>query len=216
MHKLAIQFAVAVMVVAVVSSSAAQRPDEVPLGDVVQVIPLLEKHKLIAVDARTGGQLVVELKAKERVLWTDARGKIGVALTSQRVLAYSAGASAWDELIYAAGEQPADAAQLGDRLAIVVTDRRVIGFNGHFEWAKLAATEKVTTSRVGDNVAVVVTTHRALGLSPTAGDFVSVPMEAREQVAAMTVGANLATVTSDLRVRVFRAPSDAWEVRRVE
>jgi hypothetical protein len=212
-HNLAGLIAVVAVVVATRPCAAAQHPDEVPLGDVIQVITL--DNKVIAVDARGGGQKTIRLKAKEKVLWTGARGEIGVAITSYRMLAISAGSSAWQELSYAAGEALPESALLGDRLALLVTGQRVVGFNGQFVETTLAATEDVLASRVGQNVGVVVTTHRALGLSPGAG-FVEVPMEAREQVAAVTVGANLATVTTEHRIRVFRAPSASWEVRRVQ
>jgi hypothetical protein len=211
-HKLAI-LTTAALALAMLPRAAAQHPDEVPLGDVIEVITL--DHELAAVDARGGSQKTVRLKPKEKVLWTGARGKIGVALTSHRVLAIAAGSAAWDELSYAASEDRPDSALLADRLALVLTGHRVIGFNGHFVETKLKATEKVVASEVGENVGVVVTTHRALGLSPGAG-FVEVPMEAREQIDAVTAGANFATVTTKHRVRVFRAPSGSWEVRRVD
>ena len=69
--------------------AAAQQPDEVPLADVLEVLVL--DRQLVAVDARGGGQRELALRLDERVLWTGARGRVGVALTDQRVLAVAVG-----------------------------------------------------------------------------------------------------------------------------
>ncbi len=213
MHRLA-TLSIAVLLVLTMSLPAAARlPDEVPLGDLVQVVTL--NNKVIAIDARGGSQETVRLKAKEKVEWTGARGKIGVALTNYRVLAFSADGGAWQELSYTSGEERPDAALLGDRVAMLVTGYRIIGFNGAFAEARFESTEKLVDSRVGQNVAVAVTTHRALGFANTVSQWVDTPMNSDEQLLSVTAGADFATVTTEHRIRVFRAPSASWEVRRV-
>jgi len=205
---------IAVLLTLVMLTPAAARlPGEVPLGDLVEVVTI--RDKVIAIDARGGSQTTIRLKAKEQVEWTGARGKIGMALTNYRVLAFSVGSSAWQELSYTSGEAQPDAALLGDRVAMLVTGYRIVGFNGRFAEARLEATETVVDSRVDQSVAVCVTTHRALGFSNSVGKWVDTPMDAREQLIAVSASANFATVTTEQYIRVFRAPSASWEVRRV-
>jgi hypothetical protein len=211
-HKLAVLTAVAALAV-VMPRAAAQFDDEVPLGDVIEVVAL--EREIVAIDARTDSQRTIRLKPQEKVVWSGAKGEIGVVLTGRRALAISAGAAEWQELSYGDGKAAPYSALLGDRVALILTGDRVIGFNGHFAQSKLDSTERVVASQTGGNVGVVVTAERALGLSPSVG-FVETPIEARERIESVLAGANVATVTSDERVRVFRAPSASWEVRRVD
>ena len=63
---------------------------------------------------------------------------------------------------------------LGDRVALVVTEQRVLGFDGgsrNLVERRLGPREQVLRTEVAANVAVVVTDRRALGLSPFAGGF---------------------------------------------
>ncbi len=194
--------------------AAAQRPDEVPLADVLEVLVL--DRQLVAVDARGGGQRELALRLDERVLWTGARGRVGVALTDQRVLAVAVGSAAWQETDRQLGEElPADAL-LGDRVALVVTSRRILGFDGgsgNLVESRLGIRERVLALRAGENVAIAVTDRRALGLSPMVGGFFEAKLSLVERLESLTAAANLATVTTDRRVLIFRAPSGSWEQR---
>jgi hypothetical protein len=194
--------------------AAAQQPDEVPLADVLEVLVL--DRQLVAVDARGGGQRELALRLQERVLWTGARGRVGVALTDQRVLAVAAGSAAWQETDRQLDEVLPGDALLGDRVALVVTSRRVLGFDGgsgNLVESRLGVRERVLALRAGENAAVVVTDRRALGLSPMVGGFFEAKLSQVERFESLTAAANLATVTTDRRVLIFRAPSGSWEQR---
>jgi hypothetical protein len=195
--------------------AAAQQPGEVPLADVLEV--LLLDRQLVAIDARGGGQKELPLRLEERVLWSGARGQVGVALTDQRVLAVAAGSGAWQQTDRQRDEELPGDALLGDRVAVVVTSRRALGFDGgsgNLVETRLGVRERVLALRAGENVAVVVTDRRALGISPFVGGFFEVKISLVERFESLTAAANLATVTTDRRVLIFRAPSGSWEERR--
>lgn len=200
-----------------VAGTASAQPlfDEIPLADVLEVVVL--DRTLVAIDARGGGQTSERLDLDERVLWTGARGSVGVALTDERLLAVGASSGSWQEARYLRIEEPADRALLGERVALVTTDVRALGFDGgsgNLVETRLGPRERVVARRIGENVAVVVTGRRALGLSPFVGGFFPIKLDLFEQLEDVTALANLATVTTDRRVLIFRAPTGSWEERR--
>jgi hypothetical protein len=199
-----------------VAGQPAPAPGEIPLADVIEI--LLLDRQLIAVDARGGGQTVAPLRRAEQVLWTGARGVVGVVMTNERLLAVSADSAAWQETGWQRGEAPPDGALLGERVALIVTTRRAIGFDGgsgNLVESVLGPRERLLERRVGENVAVVVTDRRALGLSPFAGGFFEVKLDLGDPVKEVAAHANLVTLTTDHRLLIFRAPTGSWEERRL-
>jgi hypothetical protein len=211
-------FAAAAALLAVLGLPAAPATaqiGEVPLSDVLQV--LVVDRELIAVDAIGGGQTTLRLRLGENVLWTGARGKVGVGLTDQRMLAVTTQSAAWQQLEYQRTERPLTSALLGDRVALMITARRAIGFDGgsgNLVETSLGLRESVLATRVGENVAVVVTDRRAFGVSPFAGGFFEINVLLHERLESVNADSNLVTVTTDRRVLIFRAPSGSWEERR--
>jgi hypothetical protein len=207
--------ALAASILLTAALASAQRADEVPLADLLEVLVL--DRQLVAIDARGGGQRTTPLRLDERVSWRGARGKVGVALTDQRILAVAVGSGAWQEADRQRKEKLPTEALMGDRVALVVTSHRVIGFDGgsgNLVESRLGIRERVQASRTGENVAVVVTDRRALGLSPSVGGFFEAKLRLEERLESVEAGANLATVTTSRRVLIFRAPSGSWEERR--
>jgi len=208
-------------VVGVVGAAAAQvlapSRDQVPLEDLLEI--LLLNRQVVAIDAEGGGQTTAELRLNERVLWSGSRGKVGVVLTDQRILAVSTLSAAWQEEPYQRRERPPDAATLGDRVALVVTSLRAVGFNGgsgNLVEYRFGPQEALHSFRVGSNVAVVVTDRKALGLSPSAGGFMEMSLQVKERIERVEVRSNLATITTDRRVLIFRAPTGSWSERRLD
>lgn len=200
---------------ALVAAALGAGGDRVPLGDLVEVVVL--DDEILAFDAEAGGTLALSRRVGEEVLWTAARGLLAVVVTDQRVLAVGTGAASWQEVDYQRGESPPGAAQLGDRVALVALEQRVLGFVGpgnRFSELRLGPQQRVRTTRVGANVAVVVTNRDAHGLSSSAGGFFPVPLQVREDVERVETGANVATLHTDRRVLVFRAPTGSWAERR--
>ncbi len=191
--------------------------DRVPLADLLEILVL--QRELVAVDAASGGQTTAELHLGERVMWSGARGKVGVVLTDQRVLAVAVDSAAWQEVRYQRTERPPEEAMLGDRVALVVTSSRALAFNaggaGLVEY-RFGPGEALLSSRVGENVGVVVTDRKALGFSSSAGKFSASRLQPRERIASVEARSNLATVTTDRRVLIFRAPSAAWSERKLD
>lgn len=193
---------------------AAQAPDDVPLADVLEILEL--DRKLLAIDARTGGQLELSLRLNERVVWRTTQGRVGMVLTDQRVLAAATRSGTWQEIDLQRGEEVRGRAQLGDRVGLLVTSRRAIGFDGgsrNLLEASLGLREQVLATAVGRNVAVLVTDRRALGLSPSVGGFFGVRIELGEGVESVEAESNLATVTTKRRLLIFRTPTGTWEIR---
>ena len=193
----------------------APRHDETPLADLLEVI--VTGREVLAVDARGGGATTISLRLEETVLWTDSRGKVGVVLTDRRVLLVATRSAAWQQVSYQQAELPPKDALLGDRVALVVTSRRALGFNGesgNLVEYRLGPQEAVLAARVGESIAVVVTDRRAFGVSPFAGGFFEISVLLNERLESVNADSNLATVTTDRRVLIFRAPSGSWEERR--
>jgi hypothetical protein len=204
------------LVAAAAGAARAQlvTPDEVPLAEVLDV--LLVDRDLVAISARQGGQVTERLQLDESVLWLGSRGKVGVAITNRRILAVATGSGSWQETRFLRGEQPPSVPTLGDRVALVLTDRRALGVDGssgNLVEYRLGPRERLLASQVGANVAVFATERSALGLSPLKGGFFPVSLSAGERIESITTGSNLATLTTDRRVLIFRTPTGTWEER---
>ena len=111
-------FGASILLTAVIA--LAQRPDEVPLADLLEVLVL--DRQLVAIDARGGGQKATPLRLDERVSWTGARGKVGVALTDQRILAVAVGSATWQEADRRLAATLLSEALLGDRVHAMVAN----------------------------------------------------------------------------------------------
>ena len=79
---------------------------------------------------------------------------------------------------------------------------------------RLGPNEDLRAWQVGANVAVLVTSRRAIGLSPEAGGFFEFRLQVKERIREISARSNLATIQTDRRVLVFRAPTGTWVERR--
>lgn len=206
------------LLLAMVAISAPARaqnvPGEVPLADVLEI--LVVDRKLLAIDAAGGGQTVARLRLDEAVVWKGARGKVGVVITDQRVLAVATQSGSWQEADYGRTEIGPKSALVGERVALAITSERVLGFDGgsgNLVEQRLKPREKVVAARVGENVGVVVTDRRAVGLSPFLGGFFSVAIGLKDQLESVSAESNIATLTSNRQILIFRATTGTWEER---
>lgn len=191
------------------------RPDGVELADVVDVVVL--DDELIAIDAFGGVVGVTRPILGEEVLWSGAQGQVGLVLTDRRALAVASGTGGWRSIDYFIYETPAEEALLADRVALVVTDQRIIGFDaerGHWTERRLELEEAPLEAQVGVGVGAVVTSHRVLALSAGAGTFREVDLLGREVLESLSARGDLATVTTSSRLLVYRAEGDVWAARR--
>jgi len=195
-------------------ASAQGVAGEVPLADVLEILVI--DREMLAIDAAGGGQTTARLRLDETVLWKGARGKVGVIITDQRILAVASQSGSWQETDYRRKEQRPESALLGERVALVITSERVLGFNGgsgNLVEYRLGPREKVLAARVGENVGVVATDRRALGLSPFQGGFFSIALNLGDQFEAISAESNLATLTVPRRSLIFRATTGTWDER---
>jgi hypothetical protein len=199
-----------------VPGHARSAPGETPLEDVLQIV--VADRALLALAARSGSGPRAALQRGERVLAQHTRGRVGVALTDRRILAVGVGSAAWQDVRFRSAEELAGEPQLGDRVALVVTNLRVLGFDGgsgNLVQQRLGTRERVLSQATGANVVVVVTDRRALGLSPFAGGFFEVPLSLYEGFEGVEASGNMATVRTSRRLLTFRAPTGIWAEQRL-
>src|SRR5688572_572238 len=116
------------LVVAASAVFAGDRRGAFPLEDRLQIV--VQPRSVLAIDGETGGQREEALELGERVLSQGADGRVGIAVTDRRLLAIAVGSGAFQEARFARGQALAAPAAPGDRVALFVTNRRVIGFDG--------------------------------------------------------------------------------------
>jgi hypothetical protein len=87
------------------------------------------------------------------------------------------------------------------RVAIVITDQRVLGFSpdsGGWQEALYERGEApARDAQLGDRVAVLVLRHRVLGFLGTVGRFVQERIGPQEQLRVVQVGANVAVIVTN-------------------
>jgi len=197
--------------------ASAGSPGDVPLGDLLQIVRT--PRALLALDAEGGGDTREALERGETILWTGSRGLVGMALTDRRILGVRTRSAAWQTTRWRQGERRPAEAELGDRLALLATDRRLLGFDGgsgNFVEVTVGPRERVLETRVSANLAVAVTSRRALGLSPFSGGFFETPLRVGESVERLDLASEIATLTTSRRLLVFRGRTGAWSERRLE
>jgi hypothetical protein len=205
---------VAVALALAASPVEAQRrraPGETPFADVLQVI-LLDRE-LVAVDGLAGAETRVDLERGERVLWTDARGRVGLAVTDRRLLAVATRSGAWQSTRFRRGELPPEGALIGEEVAVVVTAKRALGFDGgsgNLVEQTLGPNERLIAADASGAVGVVVTDRRALGVSPFAGGFFPIALQVGESIEAVAATGNVATVRTSRRLLTFQAGGGVW------
>lgn len=204
------------LVLLLATRASAQSAGDAPLLDQIEVE--LIGRDLVAFGT-DGGDVRERLHLNERVRWRHSRGALGIVLTDERMLAVGTASASWQERRWERGEVPPTQAGLGDRVGLVVTNRRAVGFNGPSSALveyRIGPQEAVQASGVGDQVAVVVTSRKAIGLSPVVDRFQTQDLGVHERLERVSAGSTLATVRTSRRVLVFRAGTASWGERRRE
>jgi hypothetical protein len=186
-------------------------PGETPIADVLQLIQL--DRELVAVDGLAGADIRVDLELGERVLWTEARGRVGIAVTDRRLLAVATRSGAWQATRFRRGEALPEGAFVGEQVAVVVTSKRALGFDGgsgNLVERSLGPRERVIAADASGAVGLVVTDRRALGVSPFAGGFFTTALRVGESIEAVAATGNVATVRTSRRLLTFQAAGGIW------
>jgi hypothetical protein len=186
-----------------------------PIDDRVQWHVL--EREIIALDGAGGGDHRAPLGVGERVLETWVDGEVGVALTERRLIAVTARTGGVHEVRFLAGERILAGPLLGDRVALVATTRRALGFDGGSgNWLEtsLGPRERVVATAVANHVAALATDRRVLGLSPVRGGFFEAPLSLDDAPFALSASGDLATLRTRTRILAFRASAARWSIRR--
>jgi hypothetical protein len=181
-----------------------------PIEDQLEIVQR-DEH-LLAVDAWSGAVAEIELGIDEEVLWSQVRGRIGLVVTNRRMLA-TVPADDWNERLFEVSESQPVRIVVGDRVALVATDRRVLtfeGLSGTWSETALGPRERVLSAAAGTNVAVAVTRTRVLGVAAASGGVFEAELGIREEAEQVRVHGSFATVETKLRLLTFRAPSGTW------
>ncbi len=197
----------------VTGAAAAQSVS--PLSALLQVTVL--DHELLAIDSEGGGETPERLELGERVLWTDARGRVGVAVTDRRMLAVATTSGSWQSVRYLSGETPPEEALIGDSVVLVLTAKRALGFdaeNGVLREVRKDPQESWGKRAVGTNVAVVLSSRRALALAVGTGGFFAQKLRLDEPIESIDAFANHLTIRTPIRLLIFRGPTASWSERR--
>jgi hypothetical protein len=172
-------------------------------------------REILATTGR-GGMRSQELQRGEFVLASSARGCIGAVSTSERFLTISSQRGGWREARYRVGEEAPESIQIGDTLALVATNRRVIAFDAlrdKLVEARLSPQETVLDGEVGDNVVAVATQRRLIGFVPGLKKFMEHELRINEPVHAMMSTSDSVTVTTPYRILVLRSGGTGWSER---
>lgn len=168
---------------------------------------------LYAFDSEGGGQNKLELDLRENVVFLEARGRVGLAVTNRRLLAISAGRGGWRELPLQIAERGRTHQWLSARIALVVTPRRIIGFDaGAAAWVQvgIGPLEEVEDARVSSSTAIVLTRNHAYGLSPDAGGFFEQPLQIHEKVESISASGTIGRVLTSRRLLIFKSTTGTW------
>src|SRR5262245_261766 len=88
---------------------------------------LVRPHSVLALDGETGGEREEPLGLGEQVLSQGVDGRVGFFITTRRILTIAIGAGSFQEAPFGRGEVLTWPVAIGDRVALFVTNRRVIG-----------------------------------------------------------------------------------------
>lgn len=201
------------LMVGSVRAQPALYPDERDRVDVIAIER--DGRDLFVFDAEEGGQDSTRLDLAEEILLEESRGRVGVVVTTRRLLGAAPG-TGWVELRLRVDEEPPEVALMEDRVALLVTNRRALAFDGRSAWVEesFSPNETATAVRVGAAVGVVTTPRRALGVAPGLRRFVSESLQVRESVDSVMVQDTQATLRTARRILVFSAQRGAWSGQR--
>lgn len=187
--------------------------DEIERLDVVSLEQ--DGRDVYAFNSVTGSRARVRLEPDEVVLFSEAHGRVGIVLTTYRALGVGAGGN-FQEARYRLSERAPEHAVIGDRVALVATNRRALGFIGSLGgWIEESFTpaEYVEAIRAGAAVGVAATNRRILGLAPDVARFASIPLGVKESLESIEAEDTLAKLRTDRRILVFSGPRAVWTYR---
>ena len=182
------------------------------LVDVIEsnskIIAVIEGRKTISID----------LRPKEKVLWSGSNGYIGAFLTNDRFFVISTSSGAWQVLPLKLDESEKGVLSLSPYIALLVTGNRAIVFDAasnRFIETQLPIHDDLLAAEAEKYVAVVITSNRAFGLAAKTLAFIEIPFRVRETVEAIKITSSKATVRTSDRLLTFEAKGSTWREHRL-
>ncbi len=172
-------------------------------------------QQLLAIRAKTGAVLDIQLDVGERVFDVQSGGLMGVASTSSRLLGITAGSADWAELRYRLDERNGTTPRIyvQDRVALVTLPKRLVALSPRIKaWQQLPLSPGETDLEVltDDQLAVVITPRRAIGFAADSATFAEVHLGPKERIERRSVEESSITLVTERRVLVFGAGAAAW------
>ena len=173
-----------------------------------KIIAVIEGRKTISID----------LRSKEKVLWSGSNGYLGAFLTSDRFFVISTSSGAWQILPLKSDESEKGVASLSPYIALLVTGDRAIGFDAasnRFIETRLPIHDELLAAEAEKYVAVVITSSRAFGLAAETSAFKEIFLRVRETIEAIKITSSKATVRTSDRLLTFEATGSTWREHRL-
>jgi hypothetical protein len=176
------------------------------------------KGKIIAI-IEGKNTISFELRPKEKVLWSDARGDLGAFLTNRHFFVISTSSSAWHALPLRIDESEKGVASLSPYIALLVTKDRAIGFDAtsnRFVETQLPIHDELLAAEAERYVAVVITSSRAFGLAAESPAFIEIHLRIRETIEAIKLTYSKVTVRTSDRLLTFESKGSTWNEFRLQ
>ena len=193
-----------------VSSYAEEEIED--LIDIIEsenkIIAIIEGRKTISSD----------LRANEKMQWSDSNGYLGAFLTNQRFFVISTKSNVWQVLPLKSDESENGVASLSPYIALLVTGDRAIGFDAasnRFIETQLPSHDELLAAEAEKYVAVVITSSRAFGLAAKTMAFTEIRLRIRETIESIKITASKATVRTSDRLLTFEATGSTWNEHRL-
>jgi hypothetical protein len=173
-----------------------------------KIIAIIEGRKTISFD----------LRANEKVLWSDSKGYLGAFLTNLRFSVISTSSDAWQALPLKLDESEKGVASLSPYIALLVTGDRAVGFDAasnRFIETQLPIHDELLVTKAEKYVAVVITSSRAFGLATETSAFAEIRLRVRETIEAIKITASKATVRTSDRLLTFEVKGSSWNEHRL-
>jgi hypothetical protein len=159
------------------------------------------------------GNTTIRLKPKEQVLWKDASGYLGAALSSDRFYVVSTTSGAWKEFRLKPQEAEGATASLSPFIAVLATNDRAVCYNismNSFFEIRLPVRSELVAVKAGKHVAVVATTDKLFGIRKSSSSFTDARLKVGERVSEIDVTANKVVVRTSDRLLSFVADDTEW------
>ena len=175
------------------------------------------KSKIIAIieGSRT---VTFNLRPNEKVLWSGAKGHLGVFLTDQHFFVISTSLEAWQPLPLRLDESGKGNVSLSPYIALLVTGDRAVGFDvssSRFVETQLPIHDELLAAEAERYVAVVITSSRVFGLGAETTAFNEITLRKNETIETLKLTYNKATVRTSDRLLTFESSGTTWKEHRL-